>query len=118
MTVRSELLAASDETIDEAMKFADPMLLRGLLYQLTGDEEIGQMAMTTQNFANFEVDCLANQADIARLQAKAATFLKNYRDSGAGEISLGPPERLYESLSLAAGRVLPEEERELWMETT
>jgi 4-hydroxyacetophenone monooxygenase len=118
MSVRTELLAASDETIDEAVKFADPMILRGLLYQLTGDEEIGQMAMTTQNFANFEIDCLANGADIARLQAKAATFLKQYRDSGAGEISLGPPERLYESLSLAAGRKLPEEERELWMETT
>ena len=36
----AELLAASDADIDAAMKYADPMALRGLLYQLTGDEEV------------------------------------------------------------------------------
>ena len=40
MTVRSELLTATDETIDDAVRHADPMVLRGLLYQLTGDESI------------------------------------------------------------------------------
>jgi len=40
MTVRHELLEATDETIDDAVKFADPMVLRGLLYQLTGDESV------------------------------------------------------------------------------
>src|SRR5580698_7333761 len=38
--VRSELLAANDETIEDAVQFADPMVLRGLLYQLTGDEAL------------------------------------------------------------------------------
>jgi len=32
---RPELLEASDETIDDAVAYADPMALRGLLYQLT-----------------------------------------------------------------------------------
>ena len=34
---REELLAANDATIEEATEFADPMALRGLIYQLTGD---------------------------------------------------------------------------------
>ena len=44
MTVRSELLSATDETIDEAVKFADPMLLRGLLYQLRDDPRLHAFA--------------------------------------------------------------------------
>ena len=40
MTEQSELLTATDETIDDAVRYADPMVLRGLLYQLTGDESI------------------------------------------------------------------------------
>ena len=38
--VREELLAASDEVIEDAVAHADPLVLRGLLYQLTGDEEV------------------------------------------------------------------------------
>jgi 4-hydroxyacetophenone monooxygenase len=37
---RQELLAATDAEIDDAISYADPISLRGLLYQLTGDEEI------------------------------------------------------------------------------
>ena len=40
MGEQSELLTATDEMIDDAVKHADPMVLRGLLYQLTGDESI------------------------------------------------------------------------------
>ena len=38
--VREGLLAASDAVIEDAVTFADSMVLRGLLYQLTGDEEV------------------------------------------------------------------------------
>ena len=40
--VREELLAASDEVIEDAVLHADPFVLRGLLFQLTGDEEVAQ----------------------------------------------------------------------------
>ena len=40
MTERHELLDATDETIEDAVRFADPMVLRGLLYQLTGDASV------------------------------------------------------------------------------
>jgi hypothetical protein len=41
--------------------------------------------------------------DVALLRAKAAEFLKAYRDRGAEEIDPSSPERLHRSLSLAAG---------------
>jgi 4-hydroxyacetophenone monooxygenase len=37
---RPELLAASNAVIEDAIAHADPMVLRGLLYQLTGDPEV------------------------------------------------------------------------------
>ena len=42
--VREELLAASDEVIEDAVVHADLKALRGLLYQLTGDDEVAQRA--------------------------------------------------------------------------
>jgi 4-hydroxyacetophenone monooxygenase len=118
MTVRQELLSATDEMIDDAIEHADPMVLRGLVYQLTGDDEITAMEMTTEQFANFYISRIAKDSDIASLRKKAADFLKKYRDGGAGEIGIGSPERLYRSLSLTAGVDLPEAEREIWMEQT
>ena len=38
--IRRELLDASDAAIEDAVAFADPMILRGLLYQLTGDAAV------------------------------------------------------------------------------
>jgi 4-hydroxyacetophenone monooxygenase len=118
MAVRQELLEATDATIDDAIEHADPMVLRGLVYQLTGDEEVARMELTSEQFANFYVNRIAKDSDVALLRRKAAAFLKTYRDQGAGDIDLGAPERLHRSLSLTAGVDLPEEERELWLEQT
>ena len=38
--VREELLAAADEVIEDAVVDSDLTALRGLLYQLTGDDEV------------------------------------------------------------------------------
>ena len=116
--VRQELLAASDAQIDEAVRYSDPMSLRGLIYQLTGDEEVAA-AQTTKNRV-FLADAwnLASEADVALVQRKAAAFLKSYRDSGAGPIGPGPAERLPRSLALAAGEVIPADELPMWIEET
>src|SRR5271155_50227 len=119
MTERSELLTATDEMIDDAVKYADPMVLRGLLYQLTGDESIAatEVATTTSKaLFNAEIANVSNPSDVALIQSKAAAFLKSYRDQGAGDIPYGPPERLPRSLNLAAGTDLPASEFELWLE--
>ncbi len=114
---RFELLSASDETIEDAVRFADPMVLRGLLYQLTGDESIGATAIGTAAAGYFEFKTLTDPADVALLQSKAASFLKAYRDEGADVIDSGPSDRLRRSLGLCAGEDIRDAEFEMWLET-
>jgi cation diffusion facilitator CzcD-associated flavoprotein CzcO len=129
MTDKSQLLMAADETIDDAVKYADPMVLRGLLYQLTGDESIADTQATTADIrhsepgsASKELALVQSKADIsdpsalAMIRSKAAAFLKFYRDQGAPDIPCGPPERLPRSLSLVAGTDIPASELEMWLE--
>ena len=117
MTDRSELLAASDATIEDAMQYASPMVLRGLLYQLTGDESV--IDMKPGAAAKFVVGSeLADPEDEKLIRKKAADFLKAYRDSGAGDIDIGPVERLRTSLSLTAGQPIPEKDFDIWQEET
>ena len=87
---RAELLAADDATIEDAIAHADPMVLRGLLYQLTGDPEIAATQTRTMLAGYFDVAVPATDADVALLRRKGADFLKAYRDSGAGDIDIGP----------------------------
>src|SRR3981081_1604978 len=105
------------------------MVLRGLLYQLTGDESIAATQATTADTRDFEPESaskdfalvqskadVSDPRDLAMIQSKAAAFLKSYRDQGAPDIPCGPPERLSRSLSLVAGADVPESEREMWLE--
>ena len=69
MTDKSELLTATDETIDDAVKYADPMVLRGLLYQLTGDESIAATQATTAAIRDSGPDSASK--DFALVQSKA-----------------------------------------------
>ena len=114
--VRPELLDASDETIEDAVRYADPMVLRGLLYQLTADQEIARTQLKTVQRGFGEAQTVASEEDLALLQGKAADFLKAYRDAGAGEISIGPEDRLHKSLELAAGLEFTEDDMGLCME--
>jgi 4-hydroxyacetophenone monooxygenase len=114
---RFEIISASDEVIEDAVKFADPMVLRGLLYQLTGDESVRSTAIGTATAGYFEFKTLTDPSDAVLLQAKAAEFLKAYRDKGAGEIDSGPSDRLQRSLGLCAGEDIRDSEFEMWLET-
>src|SRR5437660_8670306 len=129
MIDKSELLTATDETIDDAVKYADPMVLRGLLDQLTGDESIAATQATTADIRHSEPGNaskelalvqskadVSNPSDLAMIQSKAAAFLKSYRDQGAPEIPCGAPERLPRSLSLVAGSEIAASELEMWLE--
>lgn len=115
-TLRHELRAASDEVIEDAVKYADPMVLRGLLYQLTGDPEVAAIKVKIQYMGYFETIIPQYKEDVALLQRKAAAFLKSYRDAGAGSITIGPPERLPESLALIVGEPIPESDVGLCLE--
>src|SRR3954449_6056051 len=113
---RLELIEASDETIEDAVQYADPMVLRGLLYQLTGDDEIANTKLKTILAGFSEAAVPATEEDEALIRRKAVEFLKAYRDAGAGEISIGPRERLPKSMALAVGEELTEDGLGLWGE--
>jgi hypothetical protein len=81
---RPELRAADDATIEDAIAHADPMVLRGLVYQLTGGPEVAT-GVKTVLAGYFDVATPAEEADVALLRRKGAEFLKAYRHSGAGD---------------------------------
>jgi 4-hydroxyacetophenone monooxygenase len=116
MGVRQELISASDEVIDDAVQHADALTLRGLLYYLTQDEDLPAMRPASNISRYSGGSGMADDADVARLRAKAAAYLKAYRDRGAGEVEMGSDDLLFKSLGLAAGVDIPVHEREIWLE--
>jgi 4-hydroxyacetophenone monooxygenase len=56
----------------------DPIALRGLLYQLTGDEDVARTKVgPVRGYAGGNLSVgLTDPADVALLRAKAAEFLK------------------------------------------
>jgi 4-hydroxyacetophenone monooxygenase len=115
-TVACELLEASDEQIERAVAHAEPMVLRGLLYQLTGDEEVAATPITVDptGFQTFMM--VAEQADVAMLRRKAVELLRAHRDAGAGPLDIGPEERLRRSVPLTLGEELDDAEYEFCRE--
>lgn len=112
-----ELLEASDATIADAVAHADPLVLRGLVYQLTGDSDLLDVELTTMVLSGYrKLPFVKDPADVERIRAAAAAFLREYRDSGAGQIPIGPSERLHRSLSLTAGTEVETVELDLWRE--
>jgi 4-hydroxyacetophenone monooxygenase len=113
--VREELLEATDEQIDDAVAYADPMVLRGLLFQLTGDEDVAAIPVSPQ--VGIDAAKLIDEGDIAELRAKAGAYLKSHRDAGASSVDVLDRQRLPRSLALAVGvDAVPEEDLELWFE--
>jgi 4-hydroxyacetophenone monooxygenase len=113
----SELLEASDAMINDAVRYADPLVLRGVLYQLTGDADLLGMELKTLNVSGLrEMHLLANPEDVARIREKAAAFLASYRDAGAGPLPIGSAQRLQRSMSLTVGVDVASTELEMWLE--
>ena len=109
-SVRQELLGASRAQIEAAVAQAEPMVLRGLLYQLTGDEEVAATRIAVDPAGFRTAMMVASDDDVAMLRRKAVEFLERYRDAGAGPLGIGPEERLPSSLSLTLGEPIDDEE--------
>ena len=116
VAARPELCSATDEQIEDAIAFADPMMLRGLLYQLTGDADVAAIEVKPVLRGYYELAAPVHAEDVASLRRKAADFLKSYRDAGAGPIDIGPADRLPESLALMFGEAVPPENIDLFIE--
>jgi 4-hydroxyacetophenone monooxygenase len=115
---RAELLEATDATIDDVVEHADPMVLRGLLYQLTKDEELPAIEIRTVVVSGYREVCLvARPDDVTLIRSKAASYLKAFRDSGGVAAPIHVAENLRESLSLTAGTEVEASELEMWLES-
>ena len=112
----SELLEASDDQIERAVAHAEPMVLRGLLFQLTGDEEVAATRSTVDPTGLQTAMMVAGEAGVAMLRRKAAAFLRAHRDAGAPPLEIGPRERLRRSIPLTLGGDIDDAELELWLE--
>jgi 4-hydroxyacetophenone monooxygenase len=113
----SELLEATDALINDAVRYADPLVLRGVLYQLTGDEDLLGMELKTLNLSGLrDMHLIADPEDVARIRKKAGAFLASYRDAGAARLPVGPAERLQHSMSLTVGVDVASSELEMWLE--
>ena len=113
---RDELLGASDATIEDAMAHGDPMVLRGLIHQLTGDPEIAATKPVKRRGTGLFGAMTLGEEDAALVRRKAAEFLKSYRDSGAGELGIGPADRLLTSTALTMGAEPEPDAIDLWLE--
>ena len=115
-SVRPELLEASDEQIRRAVEHAAPMVLRGLLYQLTGDEEAAATHIGIDP-AGFQTGMMVDRdEDVALLRRKTVELLISWRDSDAGTVPVGPAERLQRSASLTLGEPVADDEVEFCVE--
>ncbi|MFV0532034.1 MAG: hypothetical protein ACK5MR_00080 [Cumulibacter sp.] len=62
-TTQPELLDASDELIENAVQYADPLVLRGLVYQLTGDERLASGVTVDTVVSGFRSKQVIGSAD-------------------------------------------------------
>ena len=70
------MLEATDATIDDAVRYVDPLVLRGVLYQLTGDKDLIDIELRTLLVGGVrEMRQVARPEDVALIRAKAAAFL-------------------------------------------
>ena len=92
---RPELRGADDAVIEDAVAYADPMVLRGLLYQLTGDPELEDIGVKSVAAGFAEGLVPAGGADVAMLQGKAADFLRPTATPARVPSRVGPREYLH-----------------------
>jgi 4-hydroxyacetophenone monooxygenase len=115
MSKRPELLTASDAEIEDAVKYAEPMVLRGVLYLLTGDESLADIPTATVEVGNSDALFVTDPPSVERLHKQTADYLKAYRDRGAPDVH---PDRarLHKALMLAAGEEISDDDYEIWHE--
>ena len=102
-----DLLHSTDAEIEEYVPSGDPMTLRGLLFQLTGDPAVAATTVGEAPGMVAPVKALVDPQDIELVRAAAARYLRAHRDAGAPTVGPGPRERLPQSLGLAAGADIP-----------
>ncbi len=71
-----DLLRSTDAEIDEHVQSADPMALRGVLFQLTGDPAIAATKLGEVPGRFTPLQGLIDPADIELIRVAAASYLR------------------------------------------
>ena len=77
-----DLLHSTDAEIEQHVQSGDPMTLRGLLYQLTGDPAIAATTLGEAPGMVAPVKSLVDPQDIELVRTAAAAYLRAHRDAG------------------------------------
>ncbi len=104
-----DLVDTTDAEIEQHLLAADPMTLRAVTYQLTGDPAI--LATTPSEAPGMvgPVKVLSDPDAVALVRSVAAACLRRHRDAGAPAVEDHARDRLPTSLSLAVGEPIPAE---------
>ena len=108
---RPELRGADDAAIEDAVAYADPMVLRGLLYQLTGDPELEDIGVRSVAAGFAEGLVPASGADVAIALGQGFRRLPEVFIATPARASIGVGPRASASpvsLGLMLGQPLPE----------
>lgn len=116
MNNRAQILQSSNEEIAQAVGHANPLVLRGLLYLLTGNEKLAGIPIAPVTAGFRDAVAITDEDAVAFLRDEAARFLRDWRDAGAPELAPVSPERLPLAMDLAVGATIPEADREMWIE--
>lgn len=108
--------AWSDRDIESAVASAEPVVLRGLLYFLTGDEDAAATKVEKAGSGVFDGFSVLDPHDQELLREHAVAFLKRYRDEGTNAVAPGVEDRTVRSMTLTVGEEIDPRETELWAE--
>ena len=114
--IRSELLDATDQEIEENVAAADAILLRGLLYLLNGDETVAAIPQSTSD-GDFRgpLPAITESDHVADLRRRTVEWLKAHRDAGGPRVTLAR-QRLPRAMELGIGVSIPKAELGMWIE--
>jgi len=103
-----DLVDTTDAEIEQHLLAADPMTLRAVVYQLTGDPAVVATTLGEAPGRLGPVKVLSDPAAVELVRSAAATYLRAHRDAGVPPVDYGAMERLPVSLGLAVGQEIPE----------
>jgi 4-hydroxyacetophenone monooxygenase len=120
MTISSQSRTANDpydtEMAAQALASADPMALRGLLYQLTGDQALKSLPISSApGLFGGDMPAVVDPAAVAALHDKTLAVIAAHR---AGTLTPRPltREHLLEAIALGLGEEVAEEDADFWIE--
>ena len=108
--VNDTLRRARDEDIRAALASSDPMVLRGLIYHATGNDELASVPIANVPAGFASANVVADEAGVERIRQLAFDLIAAYRDGRSAPPETVSPERLLRAMDMAAGEPVPREE--------